>query len=67
MPKGDVLATAQVAGIMAAKKTWELIPLCHILNLSGVEINLTPNTEHPLLTLKQPSGSPEKQGQKWNL
>ncbi|MGI6162880.1 MAG: cyclic pyranopterin monophosphate synthase MoaC [Bacillota bacterium] len=44
MPKGDVLATAQVAGIMAAKKTWELIPLCHILNLSGVEINLTPNT-----------------------
>lgn len=45
MPKGDVLATAQVAAIMAAKKTWELIPLCHILSLSGVDVTVTPNTE----------------------
>ncbi|MGC5328443.1 cyclic pyranopterin monophosphate synthase MoaC [Brevibacillus sp. SYSU BS000544] len=37
--KGDVLAVAQVAGIMAAKKTWELIPMCHPLLLTGVDIS----------------------------
>lgn len=36
--KGDVLAVAQVAGIMAAKKTWETIPMCHPLLLTGVDI-----------------------------
>ena len=36
--KGDVLAVAQVAGIMAAKKTWEIIPMCHPLLLTGVDI-----------------------------
>ena len=42
LPKGDVLATARLAGIMAAKRTHELIPLCHPLNLSfvGVEIDV---------------------------
>jgi cyclic pyranopterin phosphate synthase len=40
--KGDVLAVAKVAGIMAAKKTSELIPMCHPLNLSHVEINFYP-------------------------
>ena len=40
--KGDVLATARIAGIMAAKKTAELIPLCHPLSLSKVEVELTP-------------------------
>jgi cyclic pyranopterin phosphate synthase len=42
MPKGDVLATARVAGIMAAKKCPELIPLCHPLPLSGVEVDIAP-------------------------
>ena len=37
--KGDVLAVAQVAGIMAAKKTWETIPMCHPLLLTGVDIH----------------------------
>jgi len=37
-PKGDVLAVARVAGIQAAKKTSELIPLCHLLALSGCEV-----------------------------
>lgn len=37
--KGDVLAVAQVAGIMAAKRTWEIIPMCHQIPLSGVDIN----------------------------
>jgi cyclic pyranopterin phosphate synthase len=40
LPKGDALATAQVAGIMAAKRTAELIPLCHPLPLSYVEVTL---------------------------
>ena len=40
LPKGDALATAQVAGIMAAKRTSELIPLCHPLPLSLVEVSL---------------------------
>lgn len=39
MGKGDVLGVARVAGIMAAKKTSELIPLCHLLNLTKVEIH----------------------------
>jgi cyclic pyranopterin phosphate synthase len=40
LPKGDALATAQLAGIMAAKRTSELIPLCHPLPLSLVEVTL---------------------------
>jgi cyclic pyranopterin monophosphate synthase len=40
LPKGDALATAQVAGIMAAKRTSDLIPLCHPLPLSHVEVSL---------------------------
>jgi cyclic pyranopterin monophosphate synthase len=40
LPKGDALAVAQVAGIMAAKRTSELIPLCHPLPLSHVEVAL---------------------------
>jgi cyclic pyranopterin phosphate synthase len=39
--KGDVLAVAQVAGIMAAKKTWEIIPMCHPLPLTGVDIHFS--------------------------
>lgn len=39
VPKGDVLAAARIAGIMAAKKTAELIPLCHPLSLDSVSIN----------------------------
>jgi len=40
LPKGDALATAQVAGILAAKRTSELIPLCHPLPLSNLEVRL---------------------------
>ena len=40
LPKGDALATAQLAGIMAAKRTSELIPLCHPLPLSHVDVSL---------------------------
>ena len=41
--KGDVLTTAQLAGIMAAKRTHELIPLCHPLPLTGIEVSLEPD------------------------
>ena len=43
--KGDVLGIARVAGIMAAKKTADLIPLCHPLSLTKVEIDLTPEPD----------------------
>jgi cyclic pyranopterin phosphate synthase len=41
-PKGDVLAVARVAAIQAAKRTWELIPLCHPIALSGLEVTIEP-------------------------
>jgi cyclic pyranopterin phosphate synthase len=41
LPKGDALATARVAAILAAKRTSELIPLCHQLALTGVEVDFT--------------------------
>jgi cyclic pyranopterin phosphate synthase len=41
--KGNVLTTAQVAGTMAAKKTSELIPMCHPLLLTGIDVELTPD------------------------
>ena len=41
--KGDVIATARIAGIMAAKRTSDLIPMCHPLMLSSVKVELTPN------------------------
>jgi cyclic pyranopterin monophosphate synthase len=40
LPKGDALTTAQRAGIMAAKRTSELIPLCHPLPISGIDVSL---------------------------
>jgi cyclic pyranopterin monophosphate synthase len=41
--KGDVIAVAEVAGIAAAKRTWELVPLCHPISLTAVGVTLTPN------------------------
>jgi cyclic pyranopterin phosphate synthase len=43
LPKGDVLAVARLAGIMAAKRTADLVPLCHPLPLSHVDVRLTPD------------------------
>jgi len=51
-PKGDVLTVARIAGIMAAKKTSDLIPLCHPLPLSKVDINLSINTDLPGIDIK---------------
>jgi cyclic pyranopterin phosphate synthase len=54
LPKGDAAAVSRVAGIMAAKKTHELIPLCHPLPLSGVEVSLEP-TGHGIRVLAKVS------------
>ena len=45
--KGDVLGTARIAGIMAAKRTYELIPLCHPLLLTKVTVDLEPDASLP--------------------
>jgi cyclic pyranopterin phosphate synthase len=50
--KGDVLAVAKVAGIMAAKKTSEIIPMCHPLNLSHVQINFFPFEEESRIDIE---------------
>ncbi len=47
LPKGDVMAVARIAGIQAAKKCADLIPLCHPLPLSSVRVELTPDAELP--------------------
>lgn len=46
-PKGDVLGTARLAGIMAAKQTATLIPLCHPLPLKKIEVTIEPDTSLP--------------------
>ncbi len=51
-PKGDVLAVARIAGIQAAKRTWELIPLCHPLMLTGVDVTLTPDPALPGICIR---------------
>ncbi len=52
VPKGDVLATARLAGIMAAKRTHELIPLCHPLLLTDVAVDLRPLPEEACLEIE---------------
>ena len=50
LPKGDALATARVAGVLAAKRTSELIPLCHQLALTGVDVDFTVGETHVDIT-----------------
>jgi cyclic pyranopterin phosphate synthase len=50
--KGDVLGAARLAGIMAAKRTHELIPLCHPLMLTGVEVEIAPDEALPGLRVR---------------
>src|SRR5574340_6932 len=49
--KGDVLGVARVAGILAAKKTGELIPLCHPLNITSVEVEFEPIKDVPCIDI----------------
>ena len=50
--KGDVLGTARIAGILAAKRTAELIPLCHPLPLDDVAVDLTPDVDLPGIRIR---------------
>jgi cyclic pyranopterin monophosphate synthase len=50
LPKGDALATARIAGIMAAKRTPDLVPLCHPIALSAVSVDLVPEADQVLIT-----------------
>ena len=52
LPKGDVLATARIAGIQAAKRTSEWIPLCHPLGLDSVEVELSPDAAAGCLRIR---------------
>ena len=64
--KGDVLAVAQVAGIMAAKQTSAIIPMCHPLMLSGIDIHFETDTEENAVhTSRPPSKQPARPAWKW--
>ncbi|MGA2957446.1 MAG: cyclic pyranopterin monophosphate synthase MoaC [Thermodesulfobacteriota bacterium] len=60
--KGDVLGVARVAGIMAAKRTGEVIPLCHPLNIDSVEIFFQPNVERSEMRIETRVKSTGKTG-----
>lgn len=51
LPKGDALPVARVAGIMAAKRTWETIPLCHPIPLGNITVDFTADAEAGTLTV----------------
>lgn len=50
--KGDVIATARLAGVMAAKRTHELVPLCHPLLLTDIDVRITPNEAESALEIE---------------
>lgn len=52
LPKGDVLTVAQVAGVMAAKRTAELIPMCHPIPLSGIDVHLWLSDDPPAVEIE---------------
>lgn len=52
LPKGDVLAVARIAGIMAAKRTPELIPLCHPLAITAVTVDLEPDEARAIIGIR---------------
>jgi cyclic pyranopterin monophosphate synthase len=60
--KGDVLATARIAGIQAAKRTDEWIPLCHSLSLDGVDVDLVPEPDQSRLRIEATTRAHAKTG-----
>jgi cyclic pyranopterin phosphate synthase len=62
VPKGDVLTTARIAGIMAAKRTHELIPLCHPLALTEVTVAFEPSRDPPGLAVTATAKAEGKTG-----
>lgn len=61
-PKGDVLGVARTAGILAAKRTPELIPLCHPLRITGVDVTFTPDERRGELTVEARVRTVDKTG-----
>ena len=64
LPKGDALATARIAGIMAAKRTPDLVPLCHPLAISGVTVDLEVG-DGGGPDLRRPCAPPTGPGWRW--
>ena len=61
VPKGDALAVARIAGIMAAKRTPDLVPLCHPLAISGVDVDLAVDRRRPS-TSRPPCATTDRTG-----
>ena len=61
-PKGDVLGVARTAGILAAKRTSDLIPLCHPLRITGVDVEFTENEKRGELTVRARVRTVDKTG-----
>ena len=62
LPKGDAAAAARLAGIMAAKRTWELIPLCHQVALTKVEVDVEVEVETGLATIDARAAAADRTG-----
>ena len=62
LPKGDALAVARVAGIMAAKRTPELIPLCHPIALTSIDVDITVDAEAGAATITVTAATSERTG-----
>jgi len=62
MKKGDVLAVAQVAGIMGAKRTPDIIPMCHPLNISGIDIDIEINHDLVSVDIKAEASVSDRTG-----
>ena len=62
VPKGDVLATARIAGIQAAKRTSELIPLCHQIALTSVEVSFEPDEDGERLHVEARAAARDRTG-----
>jgi cyclic pyranopterin monophosphate synthase len=52
LPKGDVIPTARIAGIMAAKRTWDLIPMCHNIPIDSVKIDISMDNQNSCVNIK---------------
>ncbi|WDP89874.1 MAG: cyclic pyranopterin monophosphate synthase MoaC [Desulfobacter sp.] len=60
--KGNVLETARIAGIMAAKRTWDLIPMCHPINITHARVDFTPDKETHKIHIEAEVSLTEKTG-----
>ncbi len=62
LPKGDALPVARIAGIQAAKRTWELVPLCHQVSLTSVEVEIEVDAEVGVATVTTTARASDRTG-----